>query len=696
METVQDIPADETLEESETEPITKASINALIQASNIVDKLKDLKKLSRTVVDEYDMDEKSREKWIEVMKEASELARQLYDKKIDATGAIVSNVKMPVIASAIIQFSSRAYPNIVKGRNVVKGKVIGRDEGGLKEARGQRLSSYMNTQILDLMDDWESETDLLLTLLALYGAMFRKIYYDFPSKQTKSDLILPDDLVTHFYAKSFEPRTTHKVYLTQNEIEGKIRANEFIKHDFEAQSNTDDDADKDGEAEGENKKRDYEDTARGILYLEQHRWWDITGDGYQDPCIVTVHYGTEEVVRVVPRFDIDGVVFGEDGKITSIKPISYFVKYTFMRAIDGSFYETGFGTLLSPICRTINTTTNQLIDAGTAANNGGGFIGSGLRLGKSGSVKFRRDEYHRIPSSGNDFAKSILPFPFKPPSMTLFKLLGLMMEQADKLASMSDLMAGQNPPKDQPATTTLALIEQGLKVFGAVFKRVFLALKKEFAMIYRLNSMYLTDEGYQNILDDPAAFMADWEGESKDIVPISDEAELTDVQRSLKAQMLMGMKQPYNAREIEGRFYESMGIENWQKLLPPEGYKPPVDPEVEIKQQELQLKAKELEIKEKETMMIIVERKNRALSLYADAVKTMADAQATEDSSKIEHAKLVLESVKLEMDVYDRSVGGNGNGQGMSERHQRGSVSLLENKGPNNAAGNEANAGKAG
>ena len=683
MEEIEEIAPEQAQEEAIAVPaivIDADTINSIIQSKNLAEKMKakDLDSLGYTVVEEYELDAKSREDWIKAMKEATDLARQLFESKTDSTGSIVSNIKLPIIASAIIQFSARAYPNIVKGRNVVKGKVIGRDDGR-KAARAGRISSYMNTQILDLMEDWEGETDLLLTLLALNGCMFRKTYWCSSSKSAKSDLVLPEDMVVHFYAKSFEPRATHVLYLSKNEIESRVRAGEFIKHESSAEALSDEEAEK--------KARSFEDTERGICYLEQHRWWDLDEDGFDEPCIVTVHYGSGKVVRVVPRFDINGVSFDDEGKkITAIKPVRYFVKYPFMRSLDGSFYETGFGTLLSPICRAANTTVNQLVDAGTAANNGGGFIGRGLRLGKSGTVRFKRDEYHLVPSTGDDIRRSVFPFPFKPPSNVLFQLLGLMMDQSEKLSSMSDLMAGQNPPKDQPATTTLALIEQGLKVFGAVFKRVFLALKTEFGMIYRLNRMYLSEEDYMNILDDPEATKADWEGDSRDIVPVSDEAELTDIQRSLKAQMLLGMRQPYNQVEIERRFYEAMGIEDWQKLLPPEDWQPPPDPEIEIKKQELQLKAKELEIKEAETMMILVERRNRALSLWADSVESLAKAQATEDGAKAKNLQAIMDAARFEMDIYDRAVGGF-NGKGGAIGREQGSVPLLEEARPDNGGG---------
>ena len=45
-----------------------------------------------------------------------------------------------------------------------------------------------------------------------------------------------------------------------------------------------------------------------------------------------------------------------------------------------------------------------------------------------------------------------------------------------------------------PVGTTIALIEQGSKVFSAIHKRIHQAQGREFKLIYELNGEYLDDE----------------------------------------------------------------------------------------------------------------------------------------------------------------------------------------------------------
>jgi chaperonin GroES len=87
------------------------------------------------------------------------------------------------------------------------------------------------------------------------------------------------------------------------------------------------------------------------------------------------------------------------GKVIGVDAIQYFTKIPFIPHPDGGFYDVGFAWLLSPLNEAINTVINQLLDAGTLANTGGGFIGSGLRL-KGGTIRFLPGQYQEVDVPG--------------------------------------------------------------------------------------------------------------------------------------------------------------------------------------------------------------------------------------------------------------------------------------------------------
>ena len=73
--------------------------------------------------------------------------------------------------------------------------------------------------------------------------------------------------------------------------------------------------------------------------------------------------------------------------------------------------------------------------------------------------------------AGGAVRDSILPLPVPQPSTVLFSLLGMVIDAGKEISSIQDVMTGGGSP-DAPVGTTLALIEQGTKVYSAVLKRM--------------------------------------------------------------------------------------------------------------------------------------------------------------------------------------------------------------------------------
>jgi hypothetical protein len=86
---------------------------------------------------------------------------------------------------------------------------------------------------------------------------------------------------------------------------------------------------------------------------------------------------------------------GQPERIVQIERRQYFTKYAFIPAPDGSFYDIGFGWLLEDVSEPINTAINQMLDAATLQNAGGGFLGSGINI-RGGSMPFRIGEWKRV------------------------------------------------------------------------------------------------------------------------------------------------------------------------------------------------------------------------------------------------------------------------------------------------------------
>jgi hypothetical protein len=294
-----------------------------------------------------------------------------------------------------------------------------------------------------------------------------------------------------------------------------------------------------------------------------------------------------------------------------------FVKYEFLPDPKGRFYGIGFGHLLGPLTEVLNTTINQLVDASTAQNAGGGFIASGLRLQGSGQnsvVTFRPGEYKKVNATGAELRNAIYERTLPTPSPVSFQLLELILGAAKELASIKDVLTGE-APSTAPVGTTLALIEQGLQGFTAIYKRIFRAEREEFQLLYECQRVYGSADDYAEVVDDPAAdFEKDFAPTGKDIQPVSDPSVVTKMQALAKAQVIQQVAAAFpnalNMQAAAKRMFEAAEIDNPEELIA----QPQPNPLMEAKTRETNANA---DLKAAQAMDATVEAGSKFGALHA-------------------------------------------------------------------------------
>ena len=558
-------------------------LSKALDSVNIAEDLKEeqLQKIADQVVDGYDTDKTSRAPWEKDLKSWTELALQIAgDKTFPWPNA--ANIKYPLLATAAMQFAARAYPTLVPSDGkIVKCKVIGYDMDGQKSARAERISKHMSYQVIDEMDDWEEDMDKLLITLPIAGTCFKKTYWDAAKQRNCSKLVLPKTLVVNYYCRNIEEaeRITEVFYLTRRQV--KERQNRGIFLDLDLGDPIIDSTDDTTTSVNKTFQHDTnEDETTPYTFLEQHTYLDLDEDGYSEPYIVTTEYNSRKVLRIVPRFDHDGVEVDEKGNITAIQAIQYYTKYSFIPNPDGGFYDIGFGRLLGPLNHSANTIINQLVDAGSLSNLQAGFIGKGLRI-KMGESRFQPGEWKSVNAVGDDLKKQIFPLPVREPSQVLFNLLDLLLKSGKELASVAEIFVGKMPGQNTPATTTMASIEQGMKVFTAVYKRIYRSLTSEFRKIYKLNRTYLNPQTEIEILDQPIE-QSDYAGSENDIVPAADPNAVSSQEKQAKVQAIMQILQlgTIDPMWATQKYMEAHEIMDWQQGVKKPS-PPPPDPKME-------------------------------------------------------------------------------------------------------------------
>lgn len=545
-----------------------------------------LQKIGSICKEGFDVDLQSRSEWERDLEDWTKLAMQVREEKsFPWRGA--SNVKYPILSTAAMQFAARAYPSLVpQDGKVVKASVVGKDPTGEKLERASRVSSYMSYQVLHEMDNWEEDMDKLLIMLPIVGTVFKKTFWDKSSEKIKSCLVLPKNLVVNNWASSLEDAERISEIITLSPRVFKERQLQKIFLDVDIGSPE--------QASGELKETSpYE-------FVEQHTYLDLDDDGYAEPYVVTFHRQSGQVLRIVERFEADNVTMDGD-KVVKIVATQYYTKFSFVPNPDGSFYSIGFGVLLGPLNESVNTLINQLVDAGTVSNLQSGFIGKGLRI-KSGESGFTPGEWKPVNATGDDLRKQIVPLPAKEPSAVLFQLMNALVTSGKELASVAEIFVGKMPGQNTPATTTMASIEQGMKVFTAVYKRIYRSLKGEFYKVFELNEKYLDPNTYAAVVDVEIG-PEDFSDEDYDICPGADPSSMTQTEKLMKAQGLLellptGMLDPV---EVVKRVLEAQEQPNWEKLLNQQiqqtgQFEPPPDPKLQEMQMKSQLEQQKIQM----------------------------------------------------------------------------------------------------
>lgn len=614
---------------------------AMLESINIAESLDEaqLLKIGRDAFAGYDLDEQSRMDWVKHVDEWTKLAKQTVEPKTYPwVGA--ANVKYPLLSTAAMQFAARAYPSLVPSNGkIVHAKPLGKDPDGAKTEIAEAVSTFMSVQLMQDMYGWEEDMDKLLIMLPILGTMFKKTYWDSLNEENCSHLVMPKNLVVNHWARNLcdAERISEIIEMSPRKLKERQQSGLWLDLDLgrapQPLLNT--------------VGPSVVDDTTPYTFIEQHTFLDLDDDGYKEPYIVTFHKESKKVVRIVARFDETTIKQGPDGKIHKIDPIQYYTKFGFIPNPDGGFYDIGFGVLLGPINESVNTLINQLLDSGHLSTLQSGFIGKGLRI-RMGDNRFTPGEWKAVNSTGTDLKQQIVPLPTKEPSNVLFQLMGSLITSGKELASVAEIFVGKMPGQNTPATTTMATIEQGMKVFTAVYKRLYRSLTEEFLKIARLNYLYLnpnTEVQDLGITINPM----DFNPEAHKIYPGADPTAVSQTEKLLKAQGLMellptGVLDPV---KVVQRILDAQEQPNWQDLLNPQvaqtgQLQPPPDPKMMEMQMKGQMEGQKIQLQaQAQQHKMQLEERSKQVQLAMAQQEHAQEMQHREDMANIQAAEAV-------------------------------------------------------
>lgn len=608
----------------------------------------DLRAIGAHVVSGYTIDEQSRIEWVERNAAGMDLAMQVSEAK-SFPWPNCANVAFPLVTIAALQFHARAYPAIVSGTDVVRCRAPGLDPKPEEIAVADAVGRYMSYQLLEEDTAWEEGTDRALLNYSIVGCVFKKTFYNAEAGLNVSETVLASDLVLDYYAKSVETcrRKTHKTLLTKNEILSGIRTEpptfvDVSKEAWFAAGGAPDLA-QPPRRDGTVPPAPQRAMSQPFLCYEQHVWLDLDADGFEEPYIVTVESRSQTALRIVARWERpEDVVKNSRDEILSIRAMEYFTKYSFIPSPDGSVYDLGFGVLLGPLNESVSTAINQLLDAGTMSTGAGGFLGRGAKI-RGGVYTFAPFEWKRVDSTGEDLAKSIFPLPVREPSAVLFNLLSLLIDFTSRISGATETMVGESVGQNTPAETSRSMVEQGMKVYSAIFKRTWRCMKEEFKKYYILNGLYLKTKERELFLGDPSR-----------VCPAADPNIVSDSDRFARAAAIATRASTtpgYDPAAVEINFLRALKVEDPKRFYV--GVQPgsiPEDPRIQVAKIKAQTEAAKLQASQQEFAAMLLEEQ-RAGQFEMQKILAqirLYDAQATDalDNREIVRMQTTLTALK--------------------------------------------------
>lgn len=479
-----------------------------------------------------------------------------------------SRVVHPMLTKAVVEFESRAIAELYPPEGPVKDYIPGESTKQRVE-KARRKKTYMNWQFKVQMPEFRAELEQLLTQLPLGGSQYLRLVYDQKKKRPVPIFVPIDDVYLPYAASSFysAERATYVEHITRFEYENRIESGQY--REIEGLEDTGESAttpevsesEKATEKiEGKSSNAYNEDGLRDIYEVQTYA--EFEEDYGYSPYLITICAHSHKVLSVVRNWEEQD---------ENREPMFWMAEFGFVpwRGV----YHIGLGHMIGWLSGAATGALRALLDSAHINNlptllklKGTNFSGQSVQLAATTITEVEGG------IATDDIRKLIMPIPFNPPSSVLVELLGLLIKEGDETVRTAMDNLSENANAQMPVGTTLALIEQGMKVLAAIHQRLHASMDMVIKILHRINRLYVTTEEIKDETGEVMALRKDFQA-PLDVVPVSDPQIFSDVQRYAQIQMVAqrAAGNPlYDQRKVEELILERTKIPNAKDLLIPQ------------------------------------------------------------------------------------------------------------------------------
>lgn len=546
--------------------------------ANLADEIDEdyLLRLAQRVIEWVDEDKQAREPWQQREARGMRMLGITDETEGGADFEGASRAVHPLLTLGCVQFQARSIAELWPAGGPAKTIVLGASDEE-REKQAARVGSFLNYQYTNLMPGAFQELDRLLMRLPMSGSCFKRVYYD-PIEQTVVSRMAEASKVYVPYAATdlvSVPRFTFE--FEETTFETRRKQLDGFYSDIELSPPGDIGEDRGtvleaiDQADGITPVSTREDEDASYTRYESACFLDLPGfeEELPLPYLVTVDKDSQRVLRIQRNWRPT-----DARKRRRVHLIHYYFIPGF------GFYGYGLTHLVGGLASAVTGALRALLDSAYLANMQGGFVTRDARLGK-GKTKVQMGQWNEVDVDAESISKAFHPFKYEEPSPALVKMLEILNDLGNSLMTTTENVVGESN-NNAPVGTTLALIEQGLKVFSAVHKRLHEAQTQELKLVAELNAEYLPPE-YPYLIEgeDQTVFAVDFD-ERVDVIPVSDPNIVTNTQRIAQAQSVrqLATEAPdlYDRRAVERWMLEVLRVPDIDTKLPDKSQIPRLDP----------------------------------------------------------------------------------------------------------------------
>jgi len=533
------------------------------------------------LIEYYEIDEQVREEHFDRLTDGLRLMGLTDEPASDVPFKGAATVQHPLIAEATTQFQARAIEEFFPPAGPVKSYIMGEatDE---KVQQGERLADYMNYQLTEADEEYYWSTDQMLFYLPLSGSAFKKVYIDPITGMTTSRFVTAEDFVVPYHARTLAnaPRYCHKYEMPENDVYRAQEAGSFIEDarllptpQIIVDKNTSFSRyDMEDIADDRSPQQHYDDTIYTMLeyHIDYRMPWDDDED-IAPPYIITVEAESREVMAVRRNWKHDDPL---------MKKRIWFTHYKYLPGLG--FYGFGLLHIIGSLAKAVSGGIRALLDSAAVANLQGGFKSKEAKI--AGEIRFTPGEWIDVDMSAEELEKAFFNLPVKEPSTALANLVQTLVDEGRRFATTTENMVGE-ASNTGPVGTTLALIEQGSKVFSGIHKRMHISARQEFKMMSTLNYEFMDVDEYPYEVqgEERSIFKQDFDGRV-DIIPVSDPNIWSSTQRIAQNQAVMelinsdpGLYSEKTRKIVHRRMLQALRVPDVDQIMP-EDKDAPLDP----------------------------------------------------------------------------------------------------------------------